>query len=123
MAERKKRVARDKHGNILTPEQQRELEIRRTRIPKDDEVLGFVDQRLGAGRLRIRCLDGKERICRVPGRLRRQLWIREGDLVLVKPWEYQKDDRGDILYKYTRSQVEWLRKKGYLDEAFDMDEF
>jgi translation initiation factor 1A len=62
----------------------------------------------------IKCFDGKSRNCRVPGRLKRKLWLREGDVVLVEPWELGGDERGDILLKYSLAQVEWLRKKGFL---------
>ena len=64
----------------------------RVRIPKDKEVLGIVKQRLGGSRMRISCLDGKERICRIPGRLRRSLWVRENDVVVVEPWELGGDN-------------------------------
>ena len=62
----------------------------------------------------VECSDGKRRLCRVPGRLKRRLWIREGDYVIVEPWEVQGDERGDIIWKYKPVQVEILRKKGYL---------
>lgn len=63
----------------------------RVRLPRGKEVLGILDQRVGASRMLIRCLDGKSRNCKVPGRLRRKLWLREGDVVLVEPWEF--DDK------------------------------
>ena len=58
--------------------------------------------------------DGKERVCRVRGKLKRRVWIREGDVVLVSPWDFQADTRGDIFWRYRRNQTEWLRNKGYL---------
>lgn len=36
------------------------------------------------------------------------------DIVLVSPWDFQSDKRGDIIWRYKRNQAEWLRKKGYL---------
>jgi len=39
----------------------------------------------------------------------------ENDVVLVKPWELQGDSKGDIIFKYTKAQAGWLRRKGYLD--------
>jgi translation initiation factor 1A len=104
----------------LTPEQ---LEERRIRIPKKDEVLGLLEQRLGGSRCRVRCLDGKTRICRIPGRLKRRLWVREGDVVLVEPWEFGGDGKGDIIFKYKPIQVNILKKKGLLESLTDMDEF
>ena len=86
----------------------------RVKLPQGTEVLGVVEQRVGGNRMIIKCLDGVSRNCRVPGRLRRRLWVREGNIVIVQPWEFDKE-KGDILFKYNPTQVEWLKKKGYLD--------
>jgi translation initiation factor 1A len=98
-------------------------EIVRVRLPKDNETLGILDRRLGGSRCDVRCLDGKKRVCRIPGRLKRKLWVREGDLVLVEPWEFGGDEKGDIIYKYRNIQVDWLKKNGHLDKLEQMDEF
>ena len=87
----------------------------RVRLPRGKEILGILDQRLGASRISIRCLDGKSRNCRVPGRLRRRLWLREGDVVLVEPWEFD-DGKGDVIFKYNPAAIEWLRRRGYLKD-------
>ena len=58
-----------------------EEEIVRIKLPKHNQSLGIVDQRLGASRMKVKCLDGKTRICRIPGRLKRKLWVREEDIV------------------------------------------
>lgn len=95
----------------INPEQQ----VFRVRIPRDKEVLGIVQQRLGGSRMRVICLDGKERICRIPGRLRRVLWVREKDVVIVEPWELGGDAKGDVVHKYRgKAEVEFLKRKGYL---------
>jgi translation initiation factor 1A len=86
----------------------------RVRIPRGNEVLGKVETRAGANRMIIACFDGKTRNCRVPGRLKRALWIRPGNIVLIQPWEYEGDKRGDIIFSYTPNAVSWLEKKGYL---------
>jgi len=92
-----------------------EPQMIRVRIPQGKEILGIVQQRLGGSRMTVLCLDGKERICRIPGRLRRALWVRENDVVLVEPWELGGDDKGDVVYKYRgKAEVDFLKKKGYL---------
>ena len=95
----------------------------RVRLPRGIQVLGIVEQRLGASRMRINCLDGNVRICRIPGKLKRSLWVREGNVVLVEPWELNQKDKGDIIFKYTSSQVAWLKNKGYLKHADESEEF
>ena len=61
----------------------------------------------------VSCMDGKTRNCRVPGRNRRGLWLREGDAILVEPWEYD-DDKADVLYKYPPAAVNKLKRQGLL---------
>ncbi|MCD6591375.1 MAG: translation initiation factor eIF-1A [Candidatus Aenigmarchaeota archaeon] len=90
-------------------------EIIRVRMPRNEEVFGIVEEMLGAGRFRIACSDGKKRVCRVSGKFKRKQWIRSGDTVLVKPWEVQGDEKGDVIWKYKRAETEWLRKKGLLN--------
>lgn len=89
-------------------------EFLRVRLPRGREVLGVLESRLGACRMMVRCLDGKSRVCRIPGRYKRALWLREGDIILVEPWEFESDSKGDIIYKYSLAAIEWLKKKGFL---------
>jgi len=89
--------------------------IFRVRLPRGREVFGILEQRVGASRMLIRCLDGKTRNCRVPGRLRRRLWLREGDTVLVQPWEFD-DEKGDVIFKYRNAEIAFLKRKGHLKE-------
>jgi len=85
----------------------------RVKLPRGREKVGIISQRVGAGRMMISCMDGKTRNCRVPGRLRRGLWLREGDVVIVEPWEFD-DEKGDVLFKYSKTAIEKLKKDGLL---------
>ena len=49
--------------------------------------------------------------------------VREGDLIIVEPWEYSGDTKGDVLYKYTKAQLSFLKRKGYLKQMEDFEEF
>ena len=95
-------------------EQQPEQKIR-VPLPRGKEVLGIIEQRHGGNKMKVACLDGKERNCRVPGRLRRKLWLRPNDIVIIVPWELD-DSRGDVLLKYKPVQVAWLKRNKYLDK-------
>jgi translation initiation factor 1A len=88
----------------------------RVRLPKEGEVLGIVETRLGFGKSRVICADGKIRLCRVPGRLQRSLYVRQDNVVIVKPWDFEGDKKGDILYVYTENQVNWLKRNNYLKD-------
>ena len=85
----------------------------RVRLPRGEEIMGIIEQRLGGNKMLVNCFDGKTRNCRVPGRLRRALWLRPGNVVIIEPWELDKN-KGDVLFKYRPNQVEWLKKNGYL---------
>jgi translation initiation factor 1A len=83
-------------------------------FPSKNDVLGVAVKMLGYDRVLVKCQDGKERLCRVRGKLKRRVWIRDGDVVLVSPWDFQSDTRGDIFWRYRKNQTEQLRLKGYL---------
>ncbi len=82
--------------------------------PGPGDVYGVVVRLLGYDRALVRCQDGYERLCRIRGKLKRRIWIRPGDVVLVSPWDFQPTKRGDIIWRYTRNQAEWLRREGKL---------
>jgi translation initiation factor 1A len=90
-----------------------EEEFARLRLPRKGEVFGVAEQMVGFDRLRVRCKDGHTRMCRIPGKLRKRLWVRQGDVVIIRPWEVQSDEKGDLVYRYTRTQLYWLQKKGF----------
>jgi len=69
---------------------------------------------LGAERMMVKCQDGKERLSGIRGKLKRRVLLREGHIVLVSPWDFQSDKRGDFFWRHRRNQTEWLRHKGYL---------
>ncbi len=97
----------------MSNQEQPQPEFVRVKLPRGREILGIIEQRVGGTRMIVKCIDGKSRNCRVPGRLRRALWLREGDIVIVEPWEFD-DEKGDVLFKYNPTQMYWLKKKGYL---------
>ena len=113
----------NKEHEGMTAEEIEQMEIRRTVMPKGREVFGILEQRLGGYRNKVRCLDGKTRVCRIPGRLKRKLWVREGDLLLVERWEHSGDDKGDIIYKYKPTQVMHLKRIGALKSMDEFGEF
>lgn len=92
-------------------------EIVRVRLPKrrNKEIFAQADLMLGANHIRVRCFDGVTRLGRIKGKIKKRLWIREGDILIVVPWSFQ-DEKCDIYYRYTRPQVDWLRKNNYLND-------
>ena len=90
-----------------------EQKFTRVKLPRGNEVIGIIEQRLGGNKMSVNCLDGKTRNCRVPGRLRRKLWLRPEDVVIIEPWELD-NNRGDVIFKYRPNQIAWLKQNGHL---------
>jgi translation initiation factor 1A len=83
-------------------------------LPSANDVLGVATKLLGFDRVLVKCQDGHERLCRIRGKMKRRVWIRVGDVVLVSPWDFESDKRGDLFWRYTRAQAEDLRRRGYI---------
>ncbi len=86
----------------------------RVRLPRKGEVLGVVIQLMGGARMTVQCVDGKERMCRVPGKIKKHIWVIEGDYVIVAPWSIEPNEKGDIAYRYTKVQADHLRRMGII---------
>jgi translation initiation factor 1A len=91
-----------------------EVELNELVLPSKNDVLGVAIRLLGYDRVLVKCQDGHERLCRIRGKMKRRVWIREGDVVLVSPWDFQTDRKGDLIWRYTKAQAEGLRRKGYI---------
>ena len=93
----------------------------RVRIPqlRQGEVFGIADQLLGASRIKVMCSDGKSRLGRIPGKMKKRMWIREGDLVVVRPWEFQ-NEKCDILHRYTKTEASYLSRRGVVPKSIDI---
>jgi translation initiation factor 1A len=91
-----------------------EQELKQVVLPSANDILGVAVKLLGYDRVLVKCQDGHERLCRIRGKMKRRVWIREGDIVLVSPWDFQTDKRGDLIWRYTRAQAEQLRREGHI---------
>ena len=95
----------------------------RIRVPlpnrKVNEMFAIADQILGGRRVRSICEDGDSRLARIPGKMRRRQWVREGDLIVVQPWEFQ-EEKANVCMRYTKTQSLYLSRKGVLPEIVDL---
>jgi translation initiation factor 1A len=88
----------------------------RVPIPEKDknEMFAIVNRVLGGSRMDVQSADGKSRLARVPGRMRRRMGrIRMGDLIIINPWDIQ-DEKADILYRYRKNQIRFLDRRNIL---------
>lgn len=102
-------------------DEQEEMDVARVRLPnkKLGEMFGIADQLLGASRVRVVCSDEKVRMGRIPGKLRKRMWIREGDLLIIRPWEFQPV-KSDVLWRYTKTQAGYLSRRKMLPKTIDV---
>ena len=92
-----------------------ESEIRKNiKMPNKYDILGVVKKNYGQSRMQVKCQDGETRVCRIRGKMKKRNWVREGDVVLVSPWDFQSDKKADIIFRYTRNQANWLYRQGMI---------
>ncbi len=96
-----------------------EKESKEPVIPAEDQVVGVIEQMVGFDRAKVRCSDGVVRLCRIRGKMKKRIWMRIGDVVLVAPWDFQPE-RGDILHRYGMDELRYLAKHGYLKGLEDI---
>lgn len=95
--------------------------VNRYRMPdnRNREMFAIADELMGASKLRVMCEDGKSRMARIPGKMKRRMWIKPGDLVIVKPWDFQ-DEKADVKYRYVRTQAQNLSRRKKIPELLDV---
>jgi len=93
----------------------------RVKMPKTkvNEMFAIAENILGGRRVTVLCADGETRMARIPGKMRRRQWVREGDLIIVWPWDFQ-DAKADVKHRYTKTQAIYLSRKGALPKDVDI---
>ncbi|HYA70574.1 MAG TPA: translation initiation factor eIF-1A [Thermoplasmata archaeon] len=96
-------------------------EVGRLPLPRRNrgEVFGIASQLLGAARIRVMCEDNVSRMGRITGKMKKKMWIREGDLLILRPWGFQ-EGKADILFRYSRTQSQYLARKNLLPKTVNI---
>ena len=102
-------------------EEPQEEEYIRLKLPNknNNEMFAIADRLMGGSRINVVCADGKSRMARIPGRMKRRQRVRAGDLVIIKPWDIQ-NDKADIIFRYRRTQAIVLSRRNLLPEDIDV---
>ena len=88
-------------------------------LPKKNKNEMFAaDKLMGGSRINAVCADGKSRMARIPGKMRRTR-VRTGDLLIIRPWEIQ-NEKSDVVYRYRRTQSMILSRKKFLPDIIDI---
>ena len=61
----------------------------------------------------MQCIDGKKRMCHIRGKMRKKVWVGQGDIVLVGLRDYQ-DEKADVILKYSADEARVLKQYGEL---------
>lgn len=117
---REEKVDEEELARLESPEGSSAGKIR-VKMPnkKVNEMFALAEQILGGRRVTVLCADGETRMARIPGKMRRRQWVREGDLIIVWPWDFQ-DAKADVKHRYTKTQSMYLSRKGVLPPDVDI---
>lgn len=80
------------------------------------EEYGQVTKLLGDGRFECQCCDGVKRVAHVRGKMRKKIWIANGDVILVSLREFEPE-KCDVIEKYKDYEVTKLKKAGEIPES------
>ncbi|GAA6059242.1 hypothetical protein JCM10212_006635 [Sporobolomyces blumeae] len=76
---------------------------------------------LGNGRVEAMCFDGEKRLAHIRGKMRKKVWINQGDIILLSLRDFQ-DDKADVIQKYTADEARNLKAYGELPETAKINE-
>merc|ERR1712079_460241 len=88
---------------------------------EDGQEYGQVQRMLGNGRCEVFCFDNVKRLCHIRGKMRKKVWVSQGDIVLVSLRDFQ-DEKGDIIVKYTSEEARNLKTYGELPDNVRINE-
>ena len=126
MAKKKKKQAKRGRGYNRGPPQ--EIIPSRIKMPtrRWGEMFARVVEIYGNDRMEVFCEDEKHRVGRIRGKIKKRVWIRKGDLIVVNPWDWStevKDKLGkcEITWRYTRSEISWLTRNNRIPKVLDIN--
>ncbi|TXT53603.1 MAG: Translation initiation factor 1A [Promethearchaeota archaeon] len=102
--------------------------ITRVKLPnrRKGEMFARVIDIYGNDRMRVFCEDGKHRIGRIRGKIKKRVWIRKGDLVVVNPWDWESEmedklGKAEITWRYRKNEISWLNRNRKIPEILDIN--
>ncbi|CCH45389.1 Eukaryotic translation initiation factor 1A [Wickerhamomyces ciferrii] len=96
--------------------QKRELTLK-----DEGQEYAQITKMLGNGRVTASCFDGIERMAHIRGKLRKKVWMGQGDIILVSLRDFQ-DEQCDVIQKYNADEARALKSQGELPENAKINE-
>jgi translation initiation factor 1A len=87
----------------------------------EGQAYGQATRMLGGGRLEVYCFDGQTRLAHIRGKMRKKVWINQGDIVLLSLRSFQ-DDKCDVILKYTPDEARALKSCKEIPEGAKINE-
>ncbi len=102
--------------------------VSRVKMPyrRNGEMFARVVDIYGQERMEVFCEDGKHRIGRIRGKIKKRVWVRRGDLVIINPWEFEtivkgKKEKCEISWRYLRHEVSYLERNNRIPKILDIN--
>ena len=102
--------------------------VSRVKMPyrRNGEMFARVVEIYGQERMGVFCEDGKHRIGRIRGKIKKRVWVRKGDLVVINPWSFEthvegKMEKCEISWRYLRHEVSYLERGRRIPKILDLN--
>jgi translation initiation factor 1A len=103
-----------------------DLASKKPKIPNKqlNEILGVVTEIFGGEHMAVKAEDGQVYMGVIRGKIKKRMWTRLGDMVIIVPWDFEskpkegKKPKAHIVWRYTRTQQTWLENHGYVSDEF-----
>ncbi|KAJ1959111.1 Translation initiation factor 1A [Dipsacomyces acuminosporus] len=105
-----------RRGKNDTEHEKRELVFK-----EEGQEYAQVTKMLGSGRVEVVGFDGTKRLAHIRGKMRKKVWINQGDIILLSLRDFQ-DDKADVIMKYTADEARALKQYGELPENAKINE-
>jgi len=89
---------------------------KKVRLAEGNQQFAVVMEMSGGSRMKALCEDGKTRMVRIGGKLKRRMWTRVNDLILIQPWPIQSDRKADLVYRYLPNERNWILRRDIIPE-------
>ncbi len=126
MAKKKKKQA--KRGKRRGGATNAPVFVGRVKMPnkRNGEIFGRIVDIYGNDRMQVFCADEEHRVGRIRGKIKKRVWIRRGDLVIISPWDWETPVSGkmgkcEITWRYLRHEVSWLERNGRVPDILNIN--
>jgi translation initiation factor 1A len=89
-------------------------------IKEEGQEYATVVKMSGDGRLEGKCFDGTTRVCIIRGKMKKKVWVAQGDIILVGLRDYQ-DSKADVIHKYSPTDARKLKAMGELPSDVEIN--